>query len=83
LSQSWTAGATQTRLPNVSNEPWDEPESFTPFAKVRLAAGDAEPSLEELFDLWRIEHPSESGCAENISAIAGAIAAGRTSVASR
>ena len=50
-----------------------ELESFTQFARVRLAAGNIGQSLEELFDLWRIENPSDTGYAENVSAIAEAI----------
>lgn len=50
-----------------------ELESFTQFARVRLAAGNIEQSLEELFDLWRLENPSDTGYAENVSAIAEAI----------
>lgn len=50
-----------------------ELESFTQFARERLGGGEAEPSLEELLDLWRIENPSDTGYAENVSAIAGAI----------
>jgi hypothetical protein len=34
-----------------------ELESFHQFAQAKLANGGAE-SLEELCDLWRIEHPS-------------------------
>lgn len=51
-----------------------ELESFTQFAKERLEAGGREPSLDELFDLWRIENPSDADYAENLAAIAGAIA---------
>lgn len=50
-----------------------ELESFTQFVKQRLQAEDAEPSLDELFDLWRIENPSDATYAENVAAIAGAI----------
>jgi len=50
----------------------EELESFTQFAKERLG-GDAEPSIEELFDLWRMENPSDTDYAENVAAIAGAI----------
>ena len=50
-----------------------ELESFTHFAKERLEAGHPEPSLDELFDLWRIENPSDADYAENLAAIAGAI----------
>ena len=31
-------------------------------------------SIEELFDLWRFENPSDTGYAEDVAAIAGAIA---------
>ena len=50
-----------------------ELESFTQFARKRLEAGTPEPSLDELFDLWRIENPSDADYAENLAAIAGAI----------
>ena len=50
-----------------------ELDSFTQFAKERLEAGDPGPSLDELFDLWRIENPTDAEYAENIAAIAGAI----------
>ena len=50
-----------------------ELESFTQFARRRLAREGPEPSLDELFDLWRIENPSDVDDAENLAAIAGAI----------
>jgi len=50
-----------------------ELESFTQFVKQRLRAEEAEPSLDELFDLWRMENPSDASYAENVAAIAGAI----------
>jgi hypothetical protein len=50
-----------------------ELESFTQFAKARLRGGEPGPSLDELFDLWRIENPSDTDYAENVAAIAGAI----------
>lgn len=34
-----------------------EVESFAQFARGRLARGDEELSIDELFDLWRLEHP--------------------------
>lgn len=55
-----------------------ELESFTQFAKERLEAGDLEPSLDELFDLWRIENPTDADYTENLAAIAGAIADSKT-----
>jgi hypothetical protein len=48
-------------------------ESFTEFAKARLHDAQLQPSLTELFDLWRIENPSETEHAENLAAIAGAM----------
>lgn len=51
-----------------------ELENFSRFARTRLGSGDTEPSLDELFDLWRIENPSDTEYAENVAALAGAIA---------
>ncbi len=48
-------------------------ESFVQFARTRLAAAEVEPSLDELFDLWRIENPDDEDYAENVAAIAEAI----------
>lgn len=50
-----------------------ELERFTQFAKEHLKAADPEPSLDELFDLWRIENPSDADYAENVAAVAEAI----------
>jgi hypothetical protein len=50
-----------------------ELESFTEFAKKHLGGRDPGPSLEELFDLWRLENPTESDYAENLAALSGAI----------
>jgi hypothetical protein len=50
-----------------------ELESFTQFARERLGVGGADFSLDELFDLWRSENPSDTDYAENTAAIAGAI----------
>jgi len=50
-----------------------ELESFTQFVKQRMDGEKAEPSLDELFDLWRMENPSDAIYAENVAAIAGAI----------
>ncbi|MCL4200888.1 MAG: hypothetical protein KJ000_00235 [Pirellulaceae bacterium] len=51
-----------------------ELESFTDFARRRLASGAPEPSLDELFDLWRIKNPSHKDAAEDLAALAEAIA---------
>jgi hypothetical protein len=50
-----------------------ELQSFTVFAKALLDTGRPQPSLDELFDLWRIENPSHAEYTENLAAIAGAI----------
>lgn len=50
-----------------------ELESFTQFARARLHGGDEDHSLDELFDLWRTENPSDTDYAENVAAVAGAI----------
>lgn len=51
-----------------------ELDSFNEFAKHRLSHGDADLSLDELFDLWRSENPSDELDAENVAAVAAAIA---------
>ena len=48
-------------------------EQFMQFVQNRLGAGDADASLDELFDLWRLENPSEDVRAENVAAIAASI----------
>ncbi len=50
-----------------------ELESFTQFVRMRLSSKGSELSLDELFDLWRIENPSDSEDADDLAAIAGAI----------
>ncbi len=50
-----------------------ELESFAQFARARLHGGDHDYSLDELFDLWRTENPSDTDYAENVAAVAGAI----------
>jgi hypothetical protein len=45
-----------------------ELEDFHRFAKQKLQNGGAE-SIEELFDLWRIEHPTPEDKAEIHAAI--------------
>jgi len=50
-----------------------ELESFTSYAKERIEEGTANISIDELFDLWRAENPSDITHAEDVSAVAGAI----------
>lgn len=51
----------------------EEFDSFTQFASDRLSNGGTDLSLDELFDLWRSEHPSDKLYAENVAAINAAI----------
>jgi hypothetical protein len=48
-------------------------DSFMQFVRNRVGAGDSEASLDELFDLWRHENPSDELYAENVAAIAASI----------
>lgn len=50
-----------------------ELEKFRQFVEHRLGAGTPEASLDELFDLWRHENPSDDLYAENVAAIAASI----------
>lgn len=48
-------------------------ESFNEFARKHLGCRGPEPSLDELFDLWRLENPSRADYAEDLAALSGAI----------
>jgi len=48
-------------------------DNFRRFVEVRLNAGGADASLDELFDLWRQENPSADLYAENVAAIAASL----------
>lgn len=50
-----------------------ELHEFMQFVQQRLGTGSAEASLDELFDLWRLENPSQELHAENVAAIAASI----------
>ena len=50
-----------------------ELESFTQFVLRRIGVSSGDLSLDELFDLWRIENPSEATYSENVAAIAASI----------
>lgn len=50
-----------------------ELEQFRQFVQNRLGCGEADASLDELFDLWRSENPSLETHAENVAAIAASI----------
>lgn len=48
-------------------------ERFTQFVQVQLETGADDASLDELFDRWRRENPSQELYRENVSAIAASI----------
>jgi hypothetical protein len=50
-----------------------ELDSFTEFAKARISDRGATLSLDELFDIWRSENPSDELRAENAAAVNAAI----------
>jgi hypothetical protein len=47
--------------------------SFTSYARSRIESGQGELSIEELFDQWRAENPSEEQYAESVAAIQASI----------
>ncbi len=47
--------------------------SFTSFARQRIEAGVRDLSIDELFDQWRAENPSDESYAENVAAINASI----------
>lgn len=47
--------------------------SFTNFARQRIEAGQRDLSIDELFDQWRAENPSDEQYAENVAAIQASI----------
>jgi hypothetical protein len=51
----------------------EELDRFTEFARQRLGNGGPAFSLDELFDLWRSENPSDESYAENVAAVNAAI----------
>ena len=48
--------------------------SFTRFALQKIGSGARDLSIDELFDQWRLENPSDEQYAENIAAIRASIA---------
>jgi hypothetical protein len=51
----------------------EELDRFNEFARKQLSSKGAGLSLDELFDLWRIENPSSEQYAENVASINTAI----------
>jgi hypothetical protein len=57
----------------VTTNTQTELESFTRYAQERIGRGNHEFSLDELFDSWRLENPSEEARREDVAAVAAAI----------
>jgi hypothetical protein len=47
--------------------------AFSIFARQQIAAGQGDLSIDELFDQWRAENPSDAQYAENVAAIRASI----------
>ena len=47
--------------------------SFSSFVKQQIESGKSEQSIDELFDQWRLENPSDELYAENVAAINASI----------
>jgi len=47
--------------------------SFTSYARERIESGQRDVSIDELFDQWRSENPSDEQYAENVAAIQASI----------
>jgi hypothetical protein len=48
-------------------------QSFAQFAEQELSKGGSEPSIDELFDLWRAANPSAKELAESVNAVKAAL----------
>jgi hypothetical protein len=48
-------------------------QKFNEFARQRLNAGNDQPSLIELMELWQMDHPTDAQHAENVAAVRAAI----------
>ena len=47
--------------------------NFAQFALQRIESGEGNLSIDELFDQWRIENPSDDEYAENVAAVQASI----------
>jgi hypothetical protein len=47
--------------------------SFTNFAMQKIGAGHRDLTIDQLFDQWRIENPSDEQFADNVAAIRASI----------
>jgi len=51
----------------------EEVNDFASFALAQLQRGNAALSIDELYDMWRREHPDPVDHSENVAAVRGAI----------
>jgi len=47
--------------------------SFTSYARQKIESGQRDLSIDELFDQWRMENPSDEQYADNVAAIQSSI----------
>ena len=50
-----------------------ELESFSRFARSKVIGQSQAPSLDELFDLWRLENPATELADEDLAAVSAAL----------
>lgn len=50
-----------------------ELQSFTSYARQPIESGQGELSIDDLFDQWRAENPSDAEYAENVAAVNASI----------
>lgn len=48
-------------------------DRFTTYARQQIESGQGDVSIDELFDQWRAENPSDEEYAENVAAIQASI----------
>jgi hypothetical protein len=48
-------------------------DSFNHYARQKIESGQRDMSIDELFDQWRAENPSDEQYAENVAAIKASI----------
>ena len=51
----------------------EEIHDFTRFALDQINSTGSELSMDELYDMWRLENPDPNVCADDVAAINGAI----------
>lgn len=51
-----------------------ELDSFTQYARQQIDRGEQDLSIDELFDQWRAENPSEELYTENVAAVQASFA---------